>query len=105
MVAGGFDSGAFNLEMRSLAMDAERASQQEHRHFPYARRVRHGWTQSPEGWKWESEDPDLWEVFCAECGDTDGPSENQTAGVQSLRGPYKSHHHARHVASKHFQAN
>jgi hypothetical protein len=41
-------------------------------------------------------------VLCAECGDTDGPSETQSASVQHLRGPYSSKHKAQHAATKHF---
>jgi hypothetical protein len=67
--------------------------------------VRLGWADSADGWKWESEDPRLWEVFCAECGDRDGPADIQEPAVRELRGPYRSEHHARHVATAHFNGN
>ena len=71
-------------------------------HYPYARRLRVGWTRTPSGWAYASEDDHLWEVFCAECGDTDGPADRQSPEVQRLRGPYESEHRAKHVADRHF---
>ena len=44
-------------------------------------------------------------MFCAECGDTDGPAENQTQPIQRLRGPYAHEHKAKHAAQKHFDEN
>ena len=38
-----------------------------------------------------------WEVFCRECGHTDGPTET----VWRSRGPYPSERKAKHVATKH----
>jgi hypothetical protein len=75
-----------------------------HRHFPYARRVRLNWTKLRNGTStFDKEDDQLWEVFCAECGDTDGPAGLQSESVQRLRGPYKGEHKARRVASHHFK--
>ena len=60
-------------------------------HFPYARPLRLGWQHDATGkWNSPSEDHKLWEVFCAECGDTDGPADQQSQAVQRLRGPYPS---------------
>ncbi len=73
-------------------------------HFPYARPLRLGWQQDASGqWTAASEDHKLWEVFCAECGDTDGPADQQSPVVQRLRGPYQSEHRAKHAATKHFE--
>ena len=73
-------------------------------HFPYARRSRTGWQQKPDGaWVSSSEDPEEWEVFCEQCGDTDGPVERQSEPVRRIRGPYSSKHKAEHVATKHFE--
>jgi hypothetical protein len=101
-------SGAdFAFGIRSGALDAMAAvageGSDQHRHFPYARRLLLGWHQDQNG-KWVSakEDERRWEVFCRECGDTDGPAETQTEAVQRLRGPYPSEHKATHVATKHF---
>ena len=44
-------------------------------------------------------------MVCVECGDADGPAENQSASVQRLRGPYGSEHKAKHAATKHFDQN
>jgi|SRR5580704_4254116 hypothetical protein len=85
--------------------DAESAPE-KHRdgHYPYARRVRNGWQRKGDGgWVSSSEDPKLWEVFCEQCGDTDGPPAAQPEPAQTLRGPYPSKHKAEHVATKHFE--
>ncbi len=72
-------------------------------HYPYARHVRLGWGRNSAGvWESSSEDPRLWEVFCAQCGDTDGPADIQPANAKELRGPYSSKHKAEHVAKQHF---
>jgi hypothetical protein len=72
-------------------------------HYPYARHVRSGWQQDSSGkWVPTREDPNLWEVFCAQCGDVDGPAENQSEAVRRLRGPYASKRKAAHVAKRHF---
>ena len=101
-------SGAdFAFGIRSGALDAMAAvaaeGSDQHRHFPSARRLPLGWHQDQNGtWVSAKEDERRWEVFCRECGDTDGPVETQTEVVQRLRGPYPSEHKAKHVATKHF---
>ena len=76
-----------------------------HGHYPYARPVRHGWRRDAGGhWAYDTVDEHQWEVFCAECGDTDGPAADQAPAVQELRGPYRGKHRAKHVADKHFRA-
>lgn len=97
----GFRHGA----LRGAAEQAE-ATSGDHHHFPYARRVRLHWTKLPDGtWDFDGEDEHLWEVFCAECGDTDGPADLQPEVVQRLRGPYKGEHKARKMATHHFNEN
>ena len=74
-------------------------------HYPYARQVRLCWHADAAGhWASAGLDEHLWEVFCAQCGDTDGPVQNQEPAVRQLRGPYHGKHHATHVATKHFEA-
>jgi hypothetical protein len=97
----------FSFGIRSGALEAAaavaKADADEHHHFPYARRLRLGWRHDADGhWASEAEDERRWEVFCAECGDTDGPAENQAEPIRHLRGPYSSEHKAKHVAKKHF---
>ena len=101
-IGGDFASG-----VRSGALDAGAAAagqgSDEHRHFPDARRLVLGWHRD-QGGKWVegAEDERRWEVFCRECGDTDGPAEAQSETVQRLRGPYPSERKANHAAKKHF---
>jgi len=101
-------SGAdFAFGIRVGALDAAGAitgdASDEHRHFPCARRLLLGWHQDQSGkWVAGQEDARLWEVFCRECGDTDGPAETQTETVRRLRGPYTGEHKAKHAATKHF---
>ncbi len=102
--------GDFAFGIRYGALDAAAAAAEadshEHRHFPYARPLRLRWRHSADGrWTSDVEDERLWEVFCAECGDTDGPAENQPEPIRHLRGPYSSEHKATHVAKQHFDAN
>lgn len=71
-------------------------------HLPMARPRRVGWSRNPDGtWAAAGEDGQLWEVFCAECGDSDGPAEGQPPEVQKLRGPYKNERLARRAARRH----
>jgi len=75
----------------------------EHRHFPYARPLLMGWQQDQGGaWVSHQEDERRWEVFCRECGDTDGPAHAQNEAVQRLRGPYLNEHRAKQAAKRHF---
>jgi hypothetical protein len=97
--------GDFAFGIRSGALDATAAGagSDEHRHFPYARRLLLGWHRDQNGqWVAGQEDARRWEVFCRECGDTDGPAETQTEPVQHLRGPYPNEHKAKRAAQKHF---
>jgi hypothetical protein len=74
------------------------------RHFPFPRRARLDWKRLPDGsWHSGREDRHAWEVFCAGCGDTDGPADVQDEGVRQLRGPYKTKHHAKAVATRHIE--
>jgi hypothetical protein len=103
-------SGDFSLGFRMGASDAKSdltdATSSEHHHFPYARRLRVGWRQDADGrWTIYQENKRSWEVFCTECGDTDGPAEIQNDVVQRLRGPYPDEHRAKHAAEKHFGEN
>jgi hypothetical protein len=101
--------GDFAFGIRYGALDATEtagAGSTGHRHFPYARRLRIAWHQDASGnWTFDREDEGLWEVFCAECGDTDGPADNQTEPIQRLRGPYSGEHKAKRAAKKHFDEN
>src|ERR1022692_2454959 len=57
-------------------------------HYPYARPVRPGRHRDASGhWAYDMADEHLWEVCCAQCGDTDGPATDQGPEVQQLRGP------------------
>jgi hypothetical protein len=74
-------------------------------HYPYVRQVRLGWRKDAGGhWTYDGVGERLWEVLCAECGDTDGPQEEQPSRARELRGPYPGKRKAGHVASKHFKA-
>lgn len=42
-----------------------------------------------------------WEVVCTECGDDEGPAEDQSPSIQQLRGPYPTRHKAAHAAHAH----
>ena len=113
MVAGG---GDFVLGVESMAIegqvkdamgtaDAASESGPDPQHYPYARKVRTGWHHDAAGkWAHDGVDDHLWEVFCQQCGDTDGPAENQEPPVRQLRGPYRHKHGAEHAANKHFKA-
>jgi hypothetical protein len=102
--------GDFSFGIRAGAIDAAAsasgAGADAHRHFPYARRLLLDWHHDQGGpWISGGEDQRRWEVFCAECGDTDGPADTQTEPVRRLRGPYPSERKARHAAQKHFDEN
>jgi hypothetical protein len=110
MVSGGdFTLGAEFMAIegqvkQAMGSDAG-ASGPDHGHYPYARQVRTGWHQDAAGrWAYDGVDVHLWEVFCEQCGDTDGPAESQAPAVLQLRGPYQRKHSAEHAANKHFKA-
>ena len=105
-----FEGGDVAFGIRYGALDATaaaaKADSDGHHHFPYARRIRLAWRQDAHGhWTSDAEDKPFWEVFCAQCGDTDGPAENQTEPIQRLRGPYHDEHEAKRAATKHFNEN
>jgi hypothetical protein len=110
MIAGG---GDFILGAEFIAIEgqAKRAmgsaaetSGPDPGHYPYAREVRTGWHRDAAGaWAYDGLDDHLWEVFCEQCGDTDGPAEEQDPAVRQLRGPYRHKHSAEHAANRHFK--
>ncbi len=111
MMQGMVDGGGFSLNPRLEALEAkvtaemgpDDSSGADHHHYPYARQVRVGWHRDAAGkWAYTSVDDHLWEVVCQQCGDTDGPVENQAPEVRKLRGPYRGKHQAKHAAGKHF---
>jgi hypothetical protein len=94
---------AFGIRYGALDAAATGDGSDVHRHFPYARHLLLGWRPDQQGvWVSRQEDEHRWEVFCRECGDTDGPAEAQSEAVQRLRGPYPSEHKAKHAAENHF---
>jgi hypothetical protein len=107
--AGDFDRALDFLAIEGLVKQATgpdaAASGPDRGHYPYARQVGTGWYQDAAGkWAHDGVDEHLWEVFCQQCGDTDGPTENQEPAVQQLRGPYRHKHGAERAANKHFKA-
>jgi hypothetical protein len=113
MVAGGGSSGfGGELGLRFVEARAKEAMQAgaaasgpDRGHYPYARQVRTGWHHDAAGmWAYDGLDDHLWEVFCQECGDSDGPAEDQDPAVRQLRGPYRHKHAAEHAANEHFKA-
>jgi len=108
-------TGDFNLnDARYMALEGEvkaamgagRASSgTDHRHYPYARQVRLSWNQDTAGkWAYQGVDERLWEVFCEQCGDTDGPAEYQEPAIRQLRGPYRGKRRAKHAAGRHYRS-
>ena len=70
-------------------------------HYAVCRPVRLAWFENDHGeWHWQQSDNQLWEVVCAQCGDSDGPPDLEPAEIQQLRGPYP-HEHAREVVIYH----
>ncbi len=51
------------------------------------RRVRLGWHQAGQDWRYEDVSRDQWEIICRDCGDDEGPLQRQTADVSLLRKP------------------
>ena len=71
-------------------------------HHPYVRHVRLGWHRDKYGqWVPDAEDESHWEVICRQCGDTEGPVDEQPKSAKEVRGPYPTHHKAEHAAKKH----
>jgi hypothetical protein len=107
-------TGDFNLNARYMAIEGEvkaamgtgdANSGADHHHYPYARQVRQSWYQDTAGkWAYQGVDEHLWEVFCQQCGDTDGPAEYQEPAIRQLRGPYRGKRRAKHVADRHYRA-
>lgn len=93
------------FEDRTWSLQAEEAAEEaryEYHHLPTVRPMPVGWTRAADGtWASSGVDDQLWEVFCAECGDFDGPADQQSPDVQKLRGPYSREHHAHRVAKEH----
>jgi hypothetical protein len=106
MVIGGGEPGlSFVESLAKEAMGSDAAPSGPGGHYPYARQVRTGWHRDAAGtWAYDGVDGHLWEVFCRECGDTDGPAESQNPAVRQLRGPYRHKHTAERVADEHFKA-
>jgi len=70
-------------------------------HAPYVRHVHMGWSHDQYGRWVSSQDESQWEVVCIQCGDDEGPADEQTESLRQLRGPYPSQHKARHAARTH----
>jgi len=107
MVMGSGEPGLRFVEaLAKEAMESDAAASGPDRgHYPYVRQVRTGWHRDAGGaWAYDGVDGHLWEVFCEQCGDADGPAENQDSAVHQLRGPYRHKHTAAHVANEHFKA-
>ena len=51
------------------------------------RRVRFGWHQAGQDWRYEDVSRDQWEIVCRDCGDDEGPPQRETAKVRLLRKP------------------
>ena len=64
-----------------------------------------GWPALPGGPADDGVGDLLWEVFCQQCGDTDGLAENQEPLVRQLRGPYRGKRRAKRAAKRHFKAS
>jgi hypothetical protein len=68
------------------------------------RQVRTGWYHDAAGgWAYEGVDDHLWEVFCQQCGDTDGPRRIRNQRFASFAAPTATST-AEHAANKHFKA-
>lgn len=99
---GGFGPGGAEQFWRQQEEEREADAPFHYHHLPIARPMRVGWARRPDGkWAHAGEDDRFWEVFCAECGDSDGPAEQQPPELQKLRGPYRSERLARRAAKRH----
>jgi hypothetical protein len=73
-----------------------------HLHRPYVRHVHTDWRRDNYGrWVSETWDQSKWEVICTECGDDEGPAEDQSPVIQQFRGAYPTEHKALHAAHAH----
>ena len=58
-----------------------------HLHRPYVRHVHTDWRRDEHGqWASDTWDESKWELICAECGDNEGPSEDQKPGDPAVPG-------------------
>lgn len=102
---GFFGQGAMQQRREAAIVDSELNAEfrepDDLHHFPAVRNFPLDWHKGTDAWTFESVDPRLWEVVCAECGDDDGPAEQQAAQIRRLRGPYDSERLAKRVARRH----
>jgi len=73
------------------------------------RRVRLGWHQAGQDWRYADVSRDQWEIVCRDCGDDEGPPQRQTADVSLLRrpivGPTRAQTALQHHLKAHRQTN
>jgi hypothetical protein len=80
--------------------------EREHHHFPLARPLQLRWSRGVDGqWVSAKQHRRKWEIVCPQCGDTDGPTDQQSSAVQRLRGPYAREWRAKAAKNAHFDAN
>jgi hypothetical protein len=70
-------------------------------HVARVRPMKTNWRFESGEWKSESTDPKYWEIVCVPCHDSDGPAEQQSKAVRTLRGPYRSRRQAQRASDKH----
>lgn len=69
------------------------------------RRVRLGWHQAGQDWRYEDVSRDQWEIICRDCGDDEGPPQRQTAVVSLLRRPIVGRTRAQAALQHHVAAH
>ncbi len=69
------------------------------------RRVRFGWHQAGQDWRYEDVSRDQWELVCRDCGDDEGPPQRQTADVSLLRRPIVGPTRAQTALEHHLKAH
>jgi len=69
------------------------------------RRVRLGWHQSGQNWRYEDVSRDQWEIICRDCGDDEGPPQRQSAAVSLLRRPIVGRTRAQAALQHHVAAH
>lgn len=69
------------------------------------RRVRLGWHQAGQDWRYEDVSRDQWEIVCRDCGDDEGPPQRQTSNVSLLRRPIVGPTRARTALQHHLDAH